>query len=249
MAIRQRDAGVVREPQAGRRATLEPRGIPRTRGLLSGLLLLILGVWGGIVPFIGPYFHYSIGSTTAWTWTTNRLWLDVLPGVAVALGGLILMSARTRGSAWMGGWLALIGGLWFAIGTPVSMLWEHGQAAGIGAPAGSNGMRVIEQIGYFYGLGAVITALSAFALGRFAVRAAEDAALAPVAAERPRARPLPGRAGSPVAPGSPAAARGATGPGTASEDETVVNRPTGDQPAPLQRPGAAADEPPADRRA
>src|SRR2546421_12923996 len=33
--------------------------IPRSRGALSGVLLILLGAWGGLIPFIGPYFHYA----------------------------------------------------------------------------------------------------------------------------------------------------------------------------------------------
>ena len=34
--------------------------MPRSRGAVSGLLLLILGAWGALVPFIGPYFHFRL---------------------------------------------------------------------------------------------------------------------------------------------------------------------------------------------
>jgi hypothetical protein len=31
--------------------------VPRSRGVLSGLLLVLLGAWGALVPFVGPDFH------------------------------------------------------------------------------------------------------------------------------------------------------------------------------------------------
>lgn len=31
----------------------------RTRGALTGVTLILPGAWGGLVPFIGPYFHYA----------------------------------------------------------------------------------------------------------------------------------------------------------------------------------------------
>ena len=31
----------------------------RSRGAASGILLVLLGAWGAIIPFIGPYFHYA----------------------------------------------------------------------------------------------------------------------------------------------------------------------------------------------
>jgi hypothetical protein len=33
--------------------------VRRSRGVLSGLLLVLLGIWGALIPFIGPYFHYA----------------------------------------------------------------------------------------------------------------------------------------------------------------------------------------------
>ena len=68
----------------------------RSRGALSGFLLVLLGLWGGLIPFIGPYFHYAYTPDTAWTYTTARLWLEILPGAAVFLGGLLLIVATGR---------------------------------------------------------------------------------------------------------------------------------------------------------
>ena len=28
----------------------------RSRGVVSGFVLMLLGLWGGLIPFIGPYF-------------------------------------------------------------------------------------------------------------------------------------------------------------------------------------------------
>ena len=139
----------------------------RSRGATSGFILVLLGIWGAIIPFIGPYFGYAFGVTTPWFFTYDRLWLSVLPGIAVFLGGLILGPSANRASGGFGAWLALIGGIWFIIGPVISQLWQvGGLGAPIGAPAGAQGLQVLEQIGYFYGLGAVVTALAGIALGR-----------------------------------------------------------------------------------
>src|SRR5258708_28549903 len=65
----------------------------RSRGVLSGILLILLGLWGALIPFIGPYFHYAYTPDTAWTYNTARLWLEILPGAAVFLGGALLVIA------------------------------------------------------------------------------------------------------------------------------------------------------------
>ena len=59
--------------------------IPRSRGAASGVLVIVLGLWGALVPFVGPYFNFAFSPDQAWTWTAGRGWLEVLPG-AVAVG-------------------------------------------------------------------------------------------------------------------------------------------------------------------
>jgi hypothetical protein len=138
---------------------------------MSGFMLVVLGLWGGLIPFIGPYFGYAFGSHATWHFTTNRLWLDVLPGVSVLIGGLMLMWSGHRLSGTVASWMAMAGGAWFAVGPAVSRLWEHGPGP-IGMPLFGHTRQTFELIGYFYGLGAVVMGLAAFALGRFVTRQA-----------------------------------------------------------------------------
>jgi hypothetical protein len=133
------------------------------------------------VPFIGPYFDLSIGSSDTWHWTVNRLWLSVLPGAVAVLGGMLMILGRTRRSVSAGGLLALLAGLWFITGPSVSMLWENG-ALGTGVALGDTGTRVIEWLGYFYATGALITALAAYALGFMAALPIVDEPVAATAA-------------------------------------------------------------------
>ena len=143
----------------------------RSRGAVNGLLLVLLGVWGAIVPFIGPYFDYDFGVANPWFFTADRLWLNVLPGIAVAFGGLMLGPSTNRATGGLGAWLALSGGMWYTIGPVIAQLWHAGDTTvPIGEPLGAASMRVLEQLGYFYGLGALIIALAAFTLGRLSLR-------------------------------------------------------------------------------
>jgi len=140
---------------------------PRTRGLLSGILLVLLGLWGALLPFVGPYAHFGFAPDDPWVYTAARLQLSVLPGIATVIGGLILLVSANRAIAMFGAWLAVLAGAWFAVGHTLGTLWGLGTA---GAPLGtSTAQRVTEQIAGFSGLGVVIVFLSAFALGRFAV--------------------------------------------------------------------------------
>jgi hypothetical protein len=148
--------------------------LARSTGAGGGLLIVVLGIWGIFIPFVGPYFHYGFSPDTAWHFSSNRLWLDILPGVAAALGGLALIVSERRARGVAGGWLALMGGVWFLLGPSISLLWSHATGgplhSGIGSPLGGHDRAALEFIGVFYGLGALITAFSALAIGRFASR-------------------------------------------------------------------------------
>jgi len=140
----------------------------RSRGAFSGFLLMLLGLWGALIPFIGPYFNYAYTPDTAWTYNTSRLWLEVLPGAAVFLGGFLLMIARGRHIALFGALLAAAAGAWFTLGPVLSPLWNHHIPMG-GSPASNTVyMRIMEQIGFFTALGVVIVFVAATALGRIA---------------------------------------------------------------------------------
>ena len=158
-------------------ATTTPRrsrlSIPRTRGLISGLCLMALGVWGALVVFIGPYFGYAFINHQAWHFTYGRLWLDILPGALVLLAGLILFGSGSRVSAVFAGWLAAVGGAWFVIGPQVSRFWNHG-AMQTGNPVGGYVRQTFEWLGYYYALGALIVFFAAFAIGRLSIVAARD---------------------------------------------------------------------------
>src|SRR5258707_2994915 len=82
--------------------------IPRSRGTLSGVLLVLLGAWGGLIAFVGPYFHYAYTPDSAWSYTSGRLWLEVLPGAGALVGGLIALASASRPVAMFGALLAAI---------------------------------------------------------------------------------------------------------------------------------------------
>ena len=101
-----------------------------------------------------------------------------------AWGGLILSTSATRPSAIFGAWLAALSGAWFALGGLFSTLWSIG---GTGQPVGDKLHRVVEQIGFFTGLGVVIVFLAAVALGRLTVIGARER----LAAEAPAVEQVP----------------------------------------------------------
>ena len=152
--------------------------VPRSRGALSGVLLILLGAWGAVIPLIGPYFHYAYTPDRAWSLTSGRVWLEIAPGAAALVGGLIVVVTRLRPVALFGAWLAACGGAWFAVGSIVSPLWNKGAVSGIGLPVGGTIARAAERIGFFTGLGVVIAFVAAIVIGRLSVVAVRDARLA-----------------------------------------------------------------------
>ncbi|MGB6058266.1 MAG: hypothetical protein WBF71_08360 [Microthrixaceae bacterium] len=147
--------------------------VPRTRGAISGTLLVILGAWVALIPFVGPLFDYSIGSTASWDWTMGRFWLNVLPGAVTIAAGFIVLGAGRRGSIGTGAWAASLAGLWVICGPQVSRMWNDG-AAQSGAPQGGTGVQVLEMLGYSLLAGGLITAIGAFVLGRSTVASVAD---------------------------------------------------------------------------
>jgi hypothetical protein len=144
------------------------------RGRVTGSFLMLLGAWGAIIPFVGPYFGYAYTPDTAWVYTPGRLWLSVVPGGAVVLGGLLVVF--TDRVAAPGAFLAALGGAWFVVGPPVAALALSGRSISPGTPVINLGavfhpatMVFLERLGFFYGVGSLIMFLAAFALGEIIV--------------------------------------------------------------------------------
>ncbi len=176
--------------------------MPRSRGAVTGFLLVLLGAWGALIPFVGPYFDFAYTPNTAWAWTAARGWLEVLPGVVTVLGGLLLISSRTRAAAMFGGWLAVLGGAWFIVGPALALPLHLGD---VGHPVGStDGRRALLEIAYFSGLGALIVFFGGGVLGRLSVRMARD--VEPYSVPPASAEPVTGRYSEPYSAPQPVAA-------------------------------------------
>lgn len=146
--------------------------MPRSRGAVSGLILVILGAWGALIPFVGPRLNFAYTPDKEWAWTNARGWLEVLPGAATVLGGLLLILAGNRVAAIVGGWLAVLAGAWFVVGGQVAPLLGIGSA---GDPvAATERKRAALEVSYFSGLGTLIVFVGGIALARTAARLARD---------------------------------------------------------------------------
>jgi hypothetical protein len=196
--------------------------VPRTRGAVGGIAVTVLGIWGALIPFVGPYFDYSVGPTDSWHWTTGRLWLSVLPGAVAILGGLMMTLSRSRARAATGALLGVLAGLWFLVGPTVSELWNSGVSQA-GAPQGDRGTRVLAELGYHILLGGLIVYFAAAALGRLSIRSVRD--VERTDAEAATAAP----ATAPAAPATAPPAEPARRADDAPPSEAPTDRRAGDE--------------------
>lgn len=161
---------------------MNPQGrIPRRRGVVCGLLLVLLGLWGGLALFVGPYVHLGYTPDKVWHYDTGRLYFSVIPGIAVLLGGLMVAVTRHRGVGISGGLLAALGGAWFSLGhTFTAVVLKKSITVGspiLSAGASPESLRAyVETLTLFTGLGVLVAFLGALAIGRFSMLAAADIA-------------------------------------------------------------------------
>lgn len=144
----------------------------RSRGAMSGVLLILLGAWGAVIPFIGPLFDFAFSPDRAWAWSAARAWLQVLPGAVAVVGGLLLLASSNRATAMLGGWLGVLAGAWFVVGRASAGLLGIGD---VGSPvAATETKSLVLELAYFSGLGTLIVFMGAVALGRVSVRSVRD---------------------------------------------------------------------------
>jgi hypothetical protein len=158
--------------------------IPRSRGGVSGVVLILLGLWGGLAPFVGPYIHFGFTPDTAWAYNHGRLYYSAIPGAVALVGGVLVLVTRNRAVGIAGGLLAVLAGVWFGLGDGFITTVLKKTSISIGTPlvpAGADAAlrTYLETISFFGGLGLVVLFFGALAVGRFSLLAAKD--LAPAA--------------------------------------------------------------------
>lgn len=151
----------------------------RSRGSLSGLALLLLGAWGGVAPFAGPYFHLGFQPDKAWSYDAGRLYLVIVPGAVTMLCGLIVMATKSRWLAGLSGFIAALAGLWFVLGRATMEFIGTATTASylrsVSFPiAHSARGAVLTDVMLVTGLGALIVFFGALASGRVSIGAHKD---------------------------------------------------------------------------
>jgi len=178
-----------------------------------------------------------LGLTSTWptrrrrtrpgTGQLRRGWFEVAPGAAAFAGGLLLLISTNRAVTIAGSWLGIAGGAWLIVGPSFTDLLNMS----IGTPDPTSGTRrqALEQLSFFYAVGALTLFLAAAALGRLSVQSLRDVALAKRRVAQAET----------AADSGPAA--DATAPMATADTETP--RPVASQPEPTNSaPGTTSNE-------
>jgi hypothetical protein len=152
----------------GVRPAVPPGGL-----VVVGLMTILAGAWGGIVPFVGPIFGYSGDGTTSWYWSFPHAMLWLVPGAVAVFCGLSMLGhvwRAARGFARIGsattGLVVAACGAWFVFGPLSWPVLEH--SAGVFVPA-SPLRELAYWAGYSLGPGVLLATLGGIAFG-WAVR-------------------------------------------------------------------------------
>ncbi|SDY56615.1 hypothetical protein SAMN05661080_03880 [Modestobacter sp. DSM 44400] len=132
----------------------------------SAFVILILGAWGALVPFVGPLFGYRMGGTPAWMWTESHVTLHLIPGIVAAIGGALMLRS-VRSSVRLGAVLGSLGGAWFILAPTFHPAWAGGGGGG-SMMMGGVWNQIASALGYHYGIGVAILAVAMYALGALA---------------------------------------------------------------------------------
>lgn len=218
-AVKHRRRVDLRSRTAGSTPATGPTVYERPVGAaFAGLLALVVGAWGAVAGYVGPYFGFRPVAHTTWVTNLDNGLLHLLPGAVAVAAGLMLMAmgpARrgVRGSAFtVPALLLLAAGAWFVIGPVAWPTFEHGSAFVTGVSPLRNLLNVACAS---YAPGLVLVMLGGMAL--------KAAAVPRMAVEDPYT-PAEAGVGRP-----PIAGTGTTGAGTVSEPRLVEDRMTADR--------------------
>ena len=145
-----------------------PKAIP------FGFLILLLGAWAFAAPLAGGYFGFGFYSDATWQLSAKEWELHLIPGLAAAVGGFMLMTPA-RGWGRLGGLLAFLAGAWLIAGWAFYPVWSSGTVE----PYGGDFMRGLRWLGQLLGPGGLILLFAGWLHGLFMRRTIVEQAPAP----------------------------------------------------------------------
>jgi hypothetical protein len=136
-------------------------------GLLA-LATIVVGAWAGLIPYIGPMFGFGVTGEAPWSWSMERVYLDLVPGAAAVLAGFLLLlsvpaaaAGRGRFLAGFGGLLAVLAGAWLVVGPSAYATLAGGTAS----DAGHGYWGFLLSLGYHLAPGLLLVVFGAWAWG------------------------------------------------------------------------------------
>lgn len=142
-------------------------GRPVRRAALTGMLMMVIGAWGGAVAYFGPVIGLAPAGSRSWQWTTAHTVLSLAPGAAAFAGGLMVMLGSRLlfgGLQRLGALLAFGAGGWFVLGAAVYPVFYGTSAPGYGHVPGEHLMNLAAVAAYGAGVGIALCLLSGVAM-------------------------------------------------------------------------------------
>lgn len=122
-----------------------------TAAIPVGILLMLLGAWVFLAPLVGPYFNFDFFTASAWVFSSLHWEMLLGPGIALFVGGLMLLAPTSPASPF-GSVLSLLAGVWLLVGPSLHPIWSGPVAVATSHP---QWVTSLLWVGYFYGTGAL----------------------------------------------------------------------------------------------
>jgi hypothetical protein len=122
---------------------------------------VVLGLWAAAIPLVGPYFDFGFLTTKAWVFSEAAVTLSIVPGLAAAFAGLLLVRPL-RSAGGLGRLLLVLSAVWLLVGPSLYPVWSGKTLEPI---ATADWKRALLWIGYFYGVGALLALLGGYVQG------------------------------------------------------------------------------------
>jgi hypothetical protein len=140
-----------------------------------GVVTILLGIWVGLVPYIGHALNFNADGSALWTWNLQHGLLYLAPGIAAVAGGsLLVLSAwvdRVRGfdlsrvTLPFAAVLLGLSGIWLIVGPSVWPIYYSAHVFAAASPART----FAEMIVYNLAAGIILSVVAGVA-GTWAVR-------------------------------------------------------------------------------
>ena len=127
----------------------------------AAVAAVVLGLWAAAVPLVGPYFDFGFLTTKTWVFSEAAVTLSIVPGLAAAVGGVLLVRPlRAVGS--LGRLLVLLAAVWLLVGPSLYPVWSGKTLQPLPGP---DWKVALLWIGYFYGVGALLALVAGYVQG------------------------------------------------------------------------------------